>query len=90
MYIYYPTDNEAPAVNCPSNQTIITDLNTSTAVVVWSAPGANDNSELTPTVTCNAENGTQFQIGETEVLCQALDQAGNRATCSFIVDVVGK
>ena len=88
--MYSPADTEAPTVTCPNNQTIETDLNLSTAVVVWSAPVATDNSKLTPSVTCNAENGTQFEIGEKDVLCQAVDQAGNQATCSFTVDVVGK
>ena len=59
-------------------------------MAVWSHPVSTDNSGLTLTVTCNAENGSQFEIGETEVMCQALDQAGNQAACSFAVDVVGK
>ena len=75
---------------CPTNQTVATDLNKSTAMVVWTAPVANDNSELIPTVTCNAENGSKFEIGETEVVCYAIDQVGNQANCSFIVNVVGK
>ena len=62
----------------------------STAVVVWTVSVATDNSKLIPTVTCNAENGSQFEIGETEVICKAVDQAGNHVTCSFIVDVKGK
>ena len=59
-------------------------------MVVWSSPVATDNSKPTPSVTCDAENGTKFEIGEKEVLCQAVDQAGNQVTCSFFVDVVGK
>ena len=56
--------------------------------MVWADPVATDNSKLTPTVTCNAQYRSPFEIGETEVMCQALDQAGNQATCSFIIDVV--
>ena len=61
-----------------------------TAVVVWTHPVSMDNSQLTPNVSCYAENGRQFEIGESEVMCQAQDQAGNQATCSFIVNVLGK
>ena len=59
-------------------------------MVFWTAPVATDNSKSSPNVTCNAENGTKFEIGEKEVMCQGVDQAGNQATCLFIVDVVGK
>ena len=84
------TDNEVPTVTCPTNQTTETDLNQSTAVVVWTTPVVIDNSKLIPKVTCDKENGSHFEIGETEVICQALDLAGNQAMCSFIVDVAGK
>ena len=83
------TDTEAPSLICPPNQTTETDFSKPTAVMVWTDPEATDNSELTPTVTCNAENGSRFEIGETEVLCQAVDQAGNLAICLFTVDVKG-
>ena len=86
----YITDTEAPTVVCPINQTIETDLNQPTAMVIWTAPVSVDNSKLSPVVTCNAENGSQFEIGETEVMCQGLDQAGNKATCSFTVYVKGQ
>ena len=61
-----------------------------TAVVVWAPLVATDNSMQSPIVTCNAENGSQFEIGETEIMCQALDQAGNQAECIFHVDIKGK
>ena len=69
---------------------IETDFNKPTAMVVWTDPVSTDNSEQTPIVTCNAESGNHFKIGETEVVCQAVDQAGNLETCSFTIDVVGK
>ena len=59
-------------------------------MVFWSAPVATDNSKITPTATCNAKNGSHFGIGMTEVNCTAVDQAGNQATCSFTIDIVGK
>ena len=66
-----------------------TDFNKPTAMVVWTDPLSADNSELAPTVTCNEENGSHFDIGETEVIYHALDQAGNQATCTFNVYVKG-
>ena len=86
----FSTDTEAPTVTCPPNQTVENDLTKSTATVIWTTPLATDNSKLIHTVTCNKQNGSQFEIGATEVMCQALDGAGNQATCSFIVDVAGK
>ena len=83
-------DTEDPTVICPTNQTTETDLTKSTNIVVWGHPVASDNSKRVPTLSCNALNGSQFEIGETEVICKALDQAGNQAKCSFIVDVKGK
>ena len=59
-------------------------------MVVWTNPISTDNSELAPTVTCNKENGSHFEIGKIEVIYHALDQAGNQATCTFIVYVKGK
>ena len=50
---------------------------------------AMDNSELPPVVNCSADSGSQFDIGETKVICQALDLNGNQATCSFNVNVGG-
>ena len=67
-----------------------TEFNKPTAMVVWTDPVSDDNSELSTTVTCNEENGSHFEIGETEVICKAVDEAGNLATCSFTVDVIGK
>ena len=58
-------------------------------MVVWTALVANDNSKLIPTVTCSKQNDSQFEIGETEVICRAVDRVGNQATCSFVVDVAG-
>ena len=75
---------------CPTNQAVETDPDQSTAIVLWTAPAANDNSRMILNATCNAENGTKFEIGEKEVMCQAVDQAGNQATCVFVIYVTGK
>ena len=85
------SDDEEPRVQfCPTNQSLETGLGLPTAVVNWTNPKATDNSRTKPTVTCNVESGSKFGIGETEVLCQAIDPAGNRATCVFTIKIVGK
>ena len=59
-------------------------------MVIWSDLGATDNSGQNPTVTCSDESGSHFGIGEIEVVCQAVDSAGNRATCAFMIKIEGK
>ena len=68
---------------CPGNQTVNTPPNQDYAIMVWADPQANDNSGQIPTTTCDPESGSQFEIGETEVTCQAVDPSGNQATCTF-------
>ena len=75
--------------SCPNNQSLVTSSGQPTAVVFWTNPEARDNSEETPTVTCSVESGSEFRIGENEVICDALDASGNQATCSFHVTMEG-
>ena len=84
------TDDEAPVMmNCPNNLSTFTDFNQSFAVVSWTNIEATDNSGQTPTVTCSTKSRRRFGIGATEVICQAIDQYENQATCSFTVHVKG-
>ena len=41
-------------------------------------------------MTCSFKSGEQFGIGKTDVLCEAIDGSGNRATCAFTINVAGK
>ena len=85
------TDAEDPKIqNCPKNQTLDTNPGQPTAVVHWSDLNATDNSGQIPTVSCSAESGIKFEIGEAEVLCQAIDSIGNRDTCVFTLKIEGK
>ena len=76
--------------SCPTNQSVETNFGQPTAVVNWTNPEATDNSRKNLTVTCSVESGSKFEIGDTEVTCQAIDPAGNRATCVFTVNIEGK
>ena len=91
VYFIWHIDAEAPTFNsCPGNQDIEVFLNQSMAVAVWDDPVASDNSELNPTLTCSFHSGSQFGIGKTDVVCQAVDDSGNNASCVFTVNVTGK
>ena len=76
-------------ITCPVNQTVNTQPSKANASVVYTDPQATDNSGQIPTITCDAESGSQFWIGETEVTCQAVDPTGNQATCTFTVKIKG-
>ena len=92
-YIVRPlfiTDIEDPIIQCPANRYVNTNVNEATAVAVWAEPVASDNSGKSPNVSCSMESGTQFVIGQTEVICQARDGSGNQANCNFTVEVKGK
>ena len=89
MKLYF-VDVEAPVITCVSNQSIDTDKGMDTAMVLWEGPKASDNSGNVSRIICDPQSGTNFNIGETTVICEALDGKGNRAACSFQVNVMGK
>ena len=74
---------------CPDNKSAAPASGQPTAVVTWNEPQATDNSGLSPTITCIIESGSQFEIGKTEVTCQAVDPSGNQAICAFTVTIEG-
>ena len=85
----FSADNEAPVITCPANQTFNNQPGQAHAAVVWTEPQVTDNSGQIPTITCDANSGSQFGIGETEVICRAVDSTGNQATCTFTVKIEG-
>ena len=59
------------------------------ALVNWTEPVAIDNSGITPTVTSNYQSPRRFSQGSHVITYTAVDQAGNKAACSFTVIVIG-
>ena len=59
------------------------------ALVNWTEPVAIDNSGVTPTVTSNYQSPQRFSQGTHVITYTAVDQSGNKATCSFTVKVLG-
>ena len=79
---------EVPTISCNETQSVQTEKEKPTAMVVWEDPHASDNSGNV-SVTCDPPSGTNFIIGHTAVTCEADDGSGNRAECSFQVAVTG-
>ena len=77
-------------IACPVSRTVNTQPSQAYATVIWNDLQVTDNSGEIPTMTCDADSGSHFKIGESDVTCQAVDPTGNQATCSFTVKVEGK
>ena len=91
MFFRFNLDTEDPTIlSCPANQTKNTAPSQSTAIAVWTVPQATDNSGITPNVTCSFDSGSHFQIGQTEVVCEARDSSRNQAICTCVIEVIGK
>ena len=82
-------DSEAPRISCTEDLSVQTDEGKPSAMVLWEAPLASDNSGNV-SVTCDPPTGTNFAIGQSTVTCKAIDGSGNTAPCSFQVNVTGK
>ena len=78
-------DATAPAVSCPSAQTMETC--SATGATASFQASATDNCGSAP-VTCSQASGSTFPVGTTPVVCSSTDASGNAASCSFNVTVV--
>jgi gliding motility-associated-like protein len=84
-------DNAAPVFsNCLKD--IIAQANSScTAMVSWEEPMAKDNCSGNIIPTSNFKPGDTFEVGKpTIVIYEAVDAAGNKATCQFSIIVVNE
>ena len=48
----------------------------------------SDNKDPAPVLVCTPPSGTQFPIGDNEVVCTATDHVGNETTITFYVSVL--
>ena len=76
-------------MTCPVDQKLETDKESSTAVVVWQRPIATDFFGNFLKVTCAPSSGSFFNIGLSNVMCEAFDSIGSSKTCFFEVNVEG-
>ncbi len=58
------------------------------AIATWDAPTASDLVDGPVDVSCDANSGDTFPLGETTVTVSATDSAGNTASTDFTVTVV--
>ena len=59
------------------------------SLVNWTEPVATDNSGLSPKMTTNYHSPQRFDKGAHVIAYTAMDQSGNKATCTFTVVVTG-
>lgn len=81
-------DVQPPVLSCPGNQQpVVTSLNQCTGIVNFPTPTAIDNcGQVTPIAI--TPTGPTFDVGTHTVTYNAMDGAGNQASCSFTVTVV--
>ena len=78
-------------VSCPGGPLLwYAEQDKFSALVNWTEPVAIDNAGVTPTVTSNYQTPQRFSQGSHVITYTAVDQSGNKATCTFTVKVVGK
>ncbi len=81
-------DTEAPIVTCPADINITLPDGDCDTVVNYALPAVSDNCpETTLTLTAGPASGETFSVGATTVTFEAVDDAGNTASCSFTVTV---
>ena len=83
------SDTEEPSLTCP-DVIFGTDFGLSSSSSVTIMPSATDNVDDIVSVTCTPTSAHTFPFGETNVTCQATDEAGNVGNCTFVVTVTGK
>lgn len=91
------TDTQAPSIVCPQDTVIITNPGIPSLLVGGIDPSAEDNcavdsliytlSGATTGSGFGSASGLSFNAGVTNVNYQAIDFAGNKVDCSFLVEV---
>lgn len=82
------TDSEPPTLTaCSESFSVTADLDSSGAVVNYTAPTASDNCAVA-SVVCSPPSGSVLPVGSTSVTCTATDASGNMASCAFTVTVL--
>ena len=80
------TDNEAPVLTCPTDQTIATVTGACSALASFTLPTATDNCDSV-LVTTDVQINDLLSLGTTTVTATATDAVGNTSTCTFDITV---
>jgi hypothetical protein len=78
-------DTEKPALACPANITLGTELGKCSAVATYAAIATDNCGAVTLAYTI--PSGSVFQRGTTPVTVTATDSSGNTSSCTFTVTV---
>src|SRR5581483_7880063 len=84
---YALTDMTPPVVSVPSS--VSADATGPAGAVVSFDASATDDVDGSLPTTCVPASGSAFAIGDTPVMCQATDTAGNTGSAGFTVHVRG-
>ncbi|MBL9137906.1 MAG: HYR domain-containing protein [Verrucomicrobiales bacterium] len=80
-------DVDPPVIHCPAEVVTIDAIGTRCNAQVHFTVTAED-ADGSATVVCQPPSGSLFPLGLTTVVCTATDEAGNTATCEFVVKVI--
>jgi hypothetical protein len=82
-------DLQPPQIVCPPNMVVAEDPpGTGQIVAAYPTPGASDNFDANPVITCTPPLGASLPVGDNLIICTARDGSGNTAACSFTIRVV--
>ncbi|MCT8339830.1 M36 family metallopeptidase [Flavobacteriaceae bacterium TK19130] len=77
-----------PELTCPDNDTVIVDGGEVYTLTDYTTQAtATDNCTAEPTITQDPVAGTELPLGENTITVTAIDEAGNVATCTFVITV---
>jgi hypothetical protein len=83
-------DTQAPTMTCPAAVSLSTATNTCSAVATYTNPTFTDNcapTTGTSTRISGLVSGSNFPVGNNNVVFQATDAAGNTRRCTMVVTV---
>jgi phosphatidylethanolamine-binding protein (PEBP) family uncharacterized protein len=82
-------DTEAPAITCPANITVNSQIGRCGAIVNYTAPVGTDNCPGAVTTRIDGfSSGSVFRSGITTNTFMVTDASGNTTTCSFTITVI--
>jgi hypothetical protein len=83
-------DTEAPTMTCPAAMSLSTATNTCSAVATYMNPSFTDNCAPTTGTAIRISglvSGSTFPVGNSNVVFQATDAAGNTRRCTMVITV---
>ena len=92
IFFLFSQDTQPPdfGVTCPAKTLLVyAERKMFSALVNWTQPVATDNSGVSITVTSNYQSPRRFSQGTHVITYAAVDQSGNKATCTLLVIILG-